>query len=131
MEECHRLLHLGLPIDRARMAERAEPRFAAVGAHAGCADPAVWHVLDEHVRHDVIDRYAAGGGAVEHLASPLIVRAEIVESQQTREMRVIYDRCVVDGAETVRVHATRGGDALLGELTLASCRYQGIVRREA
>src|SRR5215468_8324671 len=66
------------------MAERAEPRFATVGPHAGCADPTVWHVLHKHVRHHVVDRYAARNGGVEDLASPLIVRSEIVESQWTR-----------------------------------------------
>src|SRR5262245_27872403 len=84
MEKCDRLLRLGLPIDRARMTERAEPRFAAVGPHPGRADPTVWHVLHEHVRHHVIDRHAARGSGVEHLASPLIVRSEIIESQWTR-----------------------------------------------
>src|ERR1700722_14935348 len=84
MEKCHRFLHPGLPIDRAGMTERAEPRFAPVGPHAGCADPAVWHVLHKHVRHHVIDRYAARSGAVEHVASPLIVRSEIIESQWAR-----------------------------------------------
>src|SRR5262245_52504038 len=66
------------------MTERAEPRFAPVGPHTGCADPTVWHVLHKHVRHHVIDRYAARSGAVEDLASPVIVRSEIVESQWTR-----------------------------------------------
>ena len=33
MEQYHRLLRLSLPIDRARMTERAKSRFAAVGPH--------------------------------------------------------------------------------------------------
>src|SRR5262249_51884853 len=74
----------GLPIDCARMTERAESRFAPVGPHARCADPTVWHVLHKHVRHDVIDGYAARNGAVEHVASSLIVGSEIIESQWTR-----------------------------------------------
>src|SRR5262249_46428773 len=94
MEQCHRLLRLGLPIDRARVTERAEPRFAAVRAHAGGTDPTVWHVLHEHVRHHVIDRYAARCGVVEHLASPLIVRSEIVEGQWTRAGSDRFQRIV-------------------------------------
>src|SRR5262249_18789066 len=94
MEEYHRFLRLSLPIDRARMSERAEPRFAAVGPHAGRADPTVWHVLHEHVRHHVIDRYAARSGAVEHPASPLIVRSAIIESQWTRSFSDRFQRIV-------------------------------------
>src|SRR5262245_56046294 len=94
MEKCHRFLRLGLPIDRARMTERAEPRFAVVAPHAGCADPSVWHVLHKHVRHHVIDRYAARSGAIEHLASPLIVRSEIIESQWTRTGSDRFQRIV-------------------------------------
>src|SRR5262249_29813809 len=62
--------------------------------HTGRADPAVWHVLHEHVRHHVIDRYAARSGAVEHLASPLIVRSEIIESQWTRAGSDRFERIV-------------------------------------
>src|SRR5580692_2405230 len=94
MEQCDRFLRLGLPIDRARMTERAEPRFAPVGPHPGCADPAVWHVLHKHVRHHVIDRYAARSGAVEHVASPLIVRSEIIESQWTRASSDRFQRII-------------------------------------
>src|SRR5580704_467137 len=94
MEKYHRFLRLGLPIDRARMTERAEPRFAPVGPHPGCADPTVWHVLQKHVGHHVIDRYAARSGAIEHLASPLIVRSEIIESQWTRAGSDRFQRVV-------------------------------------
>src|SRR5262249_48493444 len=94
MEKSHRFLRLGLPIDRARMTERAEPRFAAVGPHAGCADPTVWHVLHKHVRHHVIDRYAARNGAVEDPASPLVVSSEIVERQWTRAGADRFQRVV-------------------------------------
>src|SRR5215831_1983810 len=76
------------------MAERAEPRFAPVGPHTGCADPTVWHVLHKHVRHHVIDGNAARSGVVEHLASPLIVRSEIVESQWTRSGSDRFQRIV-------------------------------------
>src|SRR5262249_19081105 len=97
MKKCHRFLRLGLPVDRARMTDRAEPRFAPVGPHTGCADPTVWHVLHKHVRYHVIDRYAARSGAVEHLASPLIVRSKVVESQWTRAGSDRF-QCIVNGA---------------------------------
>src|SRR5215468_6271531 len=83
MEKCHRFLRLGLPIDRARMTERAESRFAPVGPHVGCADPTVWHILHKHVRHDVVDGYAARSRAVEHFACLLIVGSEVIKSQWT------------------------------------------------
>src|SRR5215469_1118417 len=84
MEEHHGLLRLCLSIDRACMTEGAEPRLATVGPHAGCADATVGHVFHEHMRHHIIDRYTTRCGAVEYPPSPLIVRAEIVESEWRR-----------------------------------------------
>src|SRR5262249_42328407 len=57
-------------------------------------DPAVWHVLHEHVRHHVIDRYSARSGAVEHLAGVRIVGSEIIKRQWRRAGSERFQRLV-------------------------------------